>query len=43
MKNTRERADAAAIVGKDKAFQQGSRRKCAKQSQKGKKNNKINS
>jgi len=35
VKNVRNKGDAAAIVGKDKAFQQGSKwKKCAKQSQK---------
>lgn len=35
MKNIRDKADAAAIVGKGKAFKQGSKwKKCAKQSQK---------
>lgn len=38
MKNVREKADAAAVMGKDKAFQQGSKwRKCAKQRRKRKK------
>ena len=41
MKNIRERADVATIVGKDEAFEQGSKwRKCAKQSPKGKQTNK---
>lgn len=38
MKNVTDKADAAAIMGKDKAFQQESKwRKCAKQRKKGKK------